>query len=404
MAKPYIKRITPFDAGKDYQVSFSWRGNRSHANRILIYDNDTNHVVWDDMVSTYALEHTIPAHTLTNGKKWVIQVQTFDVENIPSAWSDKVLFFTFQTPDFYFKELPENHIITNSTFTASLYYYSDDWEDISKHVFYLYDASKKQLAKSDELADGDDMEYTYHGLDNQTVYFIRCVGVTANGMELDTGYVEVMVQYEDPNVYARIYATDLPSQGCVQVASNIVIIQYNGTDDFTYIDGMIDLRDKVLYYDEGFLIDGDFTVIIRGIYLWQTAEIFRMKNSEMGLSLSSHIYHDGKLRFRLMVPNGVGHYLLYSEELVFEKEDMVTVAIRRKNNVYQLQVFLEIGFSTEGNRWYGSQRPAQSLMKDYDTWIDTPGNTYMVDKKNYTTYLEDREPSEAIVNDVWYGR
>ncbi len=404
MAKPYIKHITPFDAKKDFKIFFSWKGNRAHANRIIIYDNDTNRVVFDDMISTYALEHTIPANTLTNGKQWVVQVQTFDVENIPSALSDKVLFYTFQTPDFYFKDLPVNHIITNSTFTASLFYYSDDWEDINKHVFYLYDASKKQLAESSELADGVDMEYVYHGLDNNTAYYIRCVGVTENGMELDTGYVEIMVKYEDPNIYARIYATDIPSQGCVQVASNIIIIQYNGKDDFNYIDGMIDLRDKVLYYNEGFLINGDFTVIIRGMYLWQTAEIFRMKNSEMGLSLSSRIYHDGKLRFRLMVPNGVGNYLLYSEELAFENEDMVTVAIRRKNDVYQLKVFVEIGFTTEGNMWYGTQRPAQNLIKNYDTWIDTPGNTYIVDKNNCMTYLDDLEPSFAVVDDLWYGR
>lgn len=403
MAKPTIMRIQPFDANKDFEITLSWMGNRAHANRVIIYDSDTNNVVFDDLVSSFALKHTIPAHTLQNSKKYIIQAQTYDVENIPSALSNKVLFYTFATPDFYFEDMPENQIITNSSFTATIHYYSEDWEDISKYIFYLYDASKKQLTQSNELTDGVDISYTYKGLDNNTVYYIRCVGVTVNGMELDTGYVEITVKFENPNTYARIYATPLPSQGCIQVATNLIIIQYNGTDSFEYIDGMIDLRDKILYYDKGFLIEGDFTVIIRGIHLWQTADIFKMKNGNLGLTLSSRIYTNGELRFRLLVPNGANNYLIYSGPQVFDNTDMVTVAIRRKNNVYQLKVFIELGFTTEGDIWYGTERPSQQLMSDNDAWVNTDGNTYVVVKDSYTTFLDKAEPLNTILNDLWLG-
>lgn len=92
MAKPIVMKITSFDANKPYEITLSWLGNRAHANRIIIYDNQTNKLVFDDMVSSFALKHTIPAYTLTNGKKYVIQAQIYDVENIPSPLSDKVLF------------------------------------------------------------------------------------------------------------------------------------------------------------------------------------------------------------------------------------------------------------------------------------------------------------------------
>ena len=269
IARPIVQKIQPFDSTKDYEISLLWSGNRAHANRIIICDNETNNVVFDDMVSSFSLKHTIPAYTLKNNQRYTIQAQTYDIENIPSALSNKVLFYTFSTPDFYFEDLSDNPIIANSSFTATIHYYSDEWEDISKYVFYLYDATKKQLLQSSEMTDNYDISYTYKGLDNNTVYYVRCVGVTVNGMELDTGYVEITVKYENPNTYARIYATPLPSQGCIQVSTNLIIIQYNGTDEFEYIDGMIDLRDKTLYYDEGFLIEDDFTVIIRGMNLWQ---------------------------------------------------------------------------------------------------------------------------------------
>lgn len=401
MAKPYIQKITPFDANKPYEISLSWTGNRAHANRIIIYDNETNKLVFDDMVSSFVLKHTIPAYTLTNGKKYVIQAQTYDIENIASPLSDKVLFYTFETPDFYFNNIPENNKITNASFSASIYYYSSDWEDISTYKFYLYDSTKRQLLESNSMTDSFDISYPYRGLENNTIYYIRCLGITVNGMELDTGYVEINVKYENPNTYARIYTTALPSQGCVKVDTNLIIIQYNGTDSFEYMDGMINLIDKTLYYDEGFLIEDDFTVIIRGINLWQNTDIFKMSNGKQGLTLSSHIYHKGKLRFRLIVPNGVSNYLLYSEPQVFTDQDMVTIAIRRKNNVYQLKVFVELGFSPEGNIWYGTQRPMNA--EKYDSWINISGNTFMVGKDDFTTYLDEHEPSDADVNDIWIG-
>lgn len=405
MAKPILQKIQPFDANKPYEITILWNGNRATSNRIIIYDNATNEIIYNDIISSpFALKHTIPAHTLVNNRKYVIQAQIYDGENIPSALSNKVLFYTFTTPDFYFEDIPENPLITNSTFSAEIHYFSSDWEDISKYVFYLYDASKKLLLQSDDLTDMDDISYTYKGLDNDTVYYVRCTGVTVNGMELDTGYVEIMVKYENPNTYARIYATPLPSQGCIQVSSNLIIIQYDGTDNFEYIDGMIDLRDKTLYYDKGFLIEKDFTVIIRGINLWQTADLFKMSNGIHELTLSSRIYDEGKLRFRITVPNGVRNYLLYSDEQVFENNDMVTIMIRRKNNVYQLKAFVELGFSTEnGNMWYGTTRPQQNLTEKYDNWIDTNENIYKINRDNFTEYLAEDEPLNAILNDLWLG-
>ncbi len=403
MAKPIIQKIRPFDSTKDYEISLLWSGNRAHANRIIICENETNNVVFDDMVSSFSLKHSIPAYTLKNNQRYTIQAQTYDVENIPSALSNKVLFYTFATPDFYFEDLSENPIISNSSFTATIHYYSDDWEDISKYVFYLYDATKKQLLQSSEMTDDYDISYTYKGLDNNTIYYVRCVGVTVNGMELDTGYVEITVKFENPNTYARIYATPIPSQGCIQVSTNLIIIQYNGTDEFEYIDGMIDLRDKTLYYDEGFLIEDDFTVIIRGMNLWQQADLFKMSNENLGLTLSSHFYPEGKLRFRLIVPNGVSNYLLYSDEQVFDNKDMVTIVIRRKNNVYQLKVFIELGYTKDGNMWYGTERPNRHLMDNDDNWINTDGDTYMVSKDLYTTYLDDEEPENAVIDDIWLG-
>lgn len=353
MARPIVMKILPFDADKPCEISLSWSGGRAHANRILIYDNETNDLVFDDVAETFALQHTIPAHTLTNGKRYVIQARTYDAEGTASPLSDKVLFQTLETPDFHFDNVPENGRVENASLAVSVSYHSPDSEKISTYKFHLYDSTQKLLLESDALTDASDLSYVYRGLESNAAYYIRCLGVTVNGMELDTGFVGINVRYGTPNTYSRIYTTALPSRGCVQVSTNLIIVQYNGKETFAYEDGKINLMGKTLYYDEGFQIEDDCTVIIRGTNLWQTADLFQMKNGAGELALSSRIYCDGKLRFRLLVPNGVNRYVLYSEALTFDSQDVVTVSIRRKNNVYQLSAHVTLHDATADNTLTG---------------------------------------------------
>ncbi len=404
LSVPIIKKIIPFDADKDSTISISWNGNRAYANRIIIKNNDTLETVYDDTVSSFSLTHTIPAYTLINGKEYIVQAQIFDRENIASPLSAKAVFYTFKTPDFYFYNFPENHVLTNASFDASMYYFSSDWESIDNYRFYLYDSTKKELICSEILYDDMYLNYTYRGLESDTLYYIRCVGVTIHGMELDTGYVEITVKYDTPNTYSRIYAENNPKQGCISISTNLIIIQYNGTDEFEYNNGMIDLIDKTLIYNEGFLIDGDFTLIIRGMHLWQTNEILKMKNDIDNLSISSRIYTNGTLRFKLTVPNGVGHYILYSEPQKFSNEDMITVCLRRINNIYQLECFTKINFSPIGigNMWYGFNKPTRDVNK-YDSWFYEDSIIHKINKEEITINTDNGTPANAEKYDLWFG-
>lgn len=42
----------------------------------------------------------------------------------------------------------------------------------------------------------------------------------------------------------------------------------------------------------------------------------------------------------MIVPNGVDNYLLYSDELEFDNQDMITLVLRRINNIYLLKAFI----------------------------------------------------------------
>ena len=405
MSKPIIKQISPFDAAKEAYIEFVWTGIRCNANRIVVYDNTTNASVYDNTVTSYALRHKIPANTLQNGKKYNVQIYVTDINDNTSSASDKVLFYTLSTPTFVFEDIHDKDIVKSSSLTAYVHYYSADWEDLTTYTFYLYDSTKKLILTTDSFTDQTNLSYTYRGLNNDSIFYIQCKAITVNGMELDTGLVEIYVRYENQSEYSRIYAEPMPKQGCIKVSTNIVIIQYNGTEDFTYENGMINLIDKILYYDEGFIIPDDFTLIIRGKNLWQTAEIFKAKNAdEMGFSISSRIYPDNKLRFKLTVPNGVGNYILYSEPLEFGNDNMVTLAVRRINDVYQIYVWDTEEYSDVNNWWWGTERPSQALTQDSDAWVDTSEYpTIKVDKANMKEFIQSLEPEFAQYGDLWIG-
>ena len=42
-----------------------------------------------------------------------------------------------------------------------------------------------------------------------------------------------------------------------------------------------------------------------------------------------------------------------------------------------------------------------NLIDNDDNWINTDGDTYVVSKDLFTTYLDEEEPEDAIIDDLW---
>lgn len=360
MAKPIIKKITPFDVTKDTTIEFVWTGERASAHRVTIYNNSTNELVYDsEKVMTPALKHTIKANSgtnFTNGGIWYMRVQIYDQTGTASTPSDKVLFYTFTTPEFYFQEknaetnlyeqIVDEHLVEKSSYQANVYYHSPDGENISSYEFYIYDNTNHLLLQTDKFNDIENIVYTYRGLEDDTIYYIRCKGITVNGMELDTvgsdgELVCIRVKYANPSSYAMLYATTLEDRGCVQLSSNIIVIEADGEEIYNYKDGFIDLDGKTLSYSQGFEIDNDFSLAISGKHLWKTDTILTLSNGVDSFDITSRIYSDEKLRFRLLVSNGVSDYIVYSEPLEFTNENVVTILIKRQEDVYDIETRIE---------------------------------------------------------------
>lgn len=410
MAKPIINKILPIDAKKENVISMSYNGELPYSNRLIIYDAVTLLSVYDRKQDSYNLTHTIPANTLKNGNKYAVQAQVFDSVGNPSVLSDKAYFWTLATPLFHFSNISNEDVINNASVYAVLTYEQEDWEDIAEFRFYLYDDLKNLLLESETYYTTDNLTYSYRGLNDDHFYHIRAMGITVNGILLDTGYIRIFINYENPDEYKLIDAQCNEYNSVVTYQTNFVVINLSDSAStgapYDFYDGYIDLIDKTLVYDENFIIDGDFTMSIRGTNMYRTATILKCSNDRYGFTLSSYIYDDWTMRYKLTVPNGICSYILYSEPLLPETWDIITIHIRRINNVYQLYCFVEPGADvTLNTMWFGETKPSGELT-DYEIWI-TNGEEGVtrVDRDSVTIFISKDEPKFLADKkyDIWIG-
>lgn len=413
MAKPIINKITSVDARYDYTVTMTYNGNQPYSNRLIIYDGNTlgvlydepEDVLYDGTTTSFLLKHTIPANTLINGKKYAVQVQFFDIDGVASALSDKYYFWTLETPLFYFEgmkdEEDEVNVIKSASLEVNVHYSQSNWEDVKSYKFSIYDDMKNLLSESDTMYFSGTLSYIYRGLLNDTSYHIRCTGITERGIELNTGYVKIFVKYENANLYSRIYAECNEYNGMVKYHTNLILIEPE-EDNYEYDNGYIDLLDKTLTYKDNVLISGDFTMSIKCKNAYRETTLLKCSNKNAGFTLSSIIADDERLMYKLVVPNGICNYVLYSNKIQIETDDLVIIHIRRINNVYMLKVFTEFGGGiNEYNLWFGETRPY--AVTNYDVWIDNGTGSVKVDKDDVTVFYQEEVPETTSGNEIWIG-
>ena len=402
MAKPIINKITSVDALQDYVVTTTYNGNQPYSHRTIIYDGTTLDIVFEITVETFLLKHLIPANTLVNGKKYAIQVQYFDVDGVASALSDKYYFWTLETPLFYFEGIKDEDVIKSASLEVNVHYSQPDWEDVKSYKFSIYDATKVLLSESDVLYYSGTLSYVYRGLLNDTTYYIRCTGITDRGIELDTGHIKIFVKYENANLYSRIYSECNEYNGMVKYYTNLILIEPE-EDNYEYDNGFIYLMDKTLTYSNNFLVSGDFTMRIKCKNAYREATLLKCSNENYGFTLSSIFSDDERLMYKLVVPNGICNYVLYSNKLDdIEMDDLVTIYIRRINNIYQILASAEAGGGIhEYNLWLGETRPFD--VEHYDVWIDNGTGSIRIDKDDVTVFYQEEIPETATGNEIWIG-
>ncbi len=287
LTQPIINPIAAFDATREHEITFiAIGGAQVTGNRIVISDNQTGNVVYNNIANTMKLAHTIPANTLSNGKYYNAVIYTIDSSASQSSPSTPVPFYCYSQPTLTITNVPATETIGNGTYEFQGNYLQSEGEQLNSYQFILYDSNKDILDKSDIIyyQSNDSLAYTFIGMDNDTSYYVELKGQTVNNTEITSGLIYFTVRYTQLATFAIVDLINDCENGYIQISSNIVAIDgKSNPEPPIYIDDKeVDLRDKDSWvkWDEGFNINNDFTMRVWGRDFNDYERIISLANKE----------------------------------------------------------------------------------------------------------------------------
>lgn len=347
MAKPNIYSLNAMSYQETNYIPFTYSGGTIKSSTIRISEAVNNQVLYELTQNNASTQFEIPADTLSAsdlteyGIQYYVQIRVTEMDNTKSSWSDIRFVYFITTPTFQFSNIREDFVVEQSFIEATLLYYQLENELLQNVVYYLYDTAKNLLLTSGIIYDVQDLKYMYSGLVDG-IYYVQAKGETVHGYKVDTGMIKIVVDYVTPETFSNFFLTNDYQNGQIHYETNIISIDYHGDDTFEFEDGYINLIEKTLIYDRGYKVKDNCTFIIKGKDMYRSGvTFFSLFDSEKkyGFYITSYIYDDNTIRYKLVANNGLDNYVLYSPAIpVFTKECLVSIWIKKKNNIYSFKV------------------------------------------------------------------
>lgn len=267
LTQPIINPIAAFDATQQQAITFVVIGGAQVVgNRLVIRNNQTGEIVYNQTQSSMKLEHILPANSLKNNNFYNAVIYTIDNGNDESVASVPIPFYCYTQPALTIDNIPSGGTIENGTYSFQGSYVQNEGELLNSYRFTLYDSNKTILAQSPLIYYNTDpsLTYLFSGMSNNTSYYIELTGETINGTILTSGVKSFTVRYIQPASFAICDLVNDCENGYIQISSNIVAIdgKSNPTPPKYIDDKEVDLRepDSWVEWDSGFSIKDDFTL------------------------------------------------------------------------------------------------------------------------------------------------
>lgn len=352
LTTPILYSQAAFDATQAHTFTFNVIGGEQVTqNKLVITNQSTSEIVYQAVQTTYKFEHILPANTLINGVYYSAYIITYDANGTASAQSNSIQFYCYSTPSFAFSNLPINNVITNSSYNFQATYNQTEGELLNSYALTLYDAQRIQIATSGTQYVGATttpptiVAYQFTGFVDRTSYYIRAIGQTAQGTQVDTGLIAISVLYTVPSLFSVIELNNNCSGGYVIVRSNLIEIgsESNPTPP-NYVDNntAVDVRNNGQYveWNSGFELNGDFTVSLWGRDFNENSNIITMTD-DLGNNIiiryrtneNNTVYADAT------VTNDDVIYYVYSDAIATPTTtDKIQIWIRRIGYQYTIKL------------------------------------------------------------------
>lgn len=354
LTKPLLYSVPAWDVATGYTFTFNvTSGDQVTGNTLYIRDNTTNQVVFQQAVTSFRYENTVPPNaSLTNGKYYNAYITTTNAAGQTSPQSNVIQFYCYSAPTMQFTNVIDGGTVGDSTFAPIVEYNQAQGEMLNSYIINLYNFSQVVVATSGVQYVGStsslpiQLSYPFSGLEDNTIYYVSCSGVTVNNTQVTTGLVQFTASYITPSGYTKLGLINNCDEGYITVSSNVVLIDgIANPDPPTYIDNdAVDLKvkDSWVMWNDGFDIVGDFT-----IQLWMkepniNTMLMKLENKN-GQWIELNYLQDQDDSSKVFVELEVqGGYIIYSASVTAPTStQQVVVVVRKSNNIYDIQLEVE---------------------------------------------------------------
>lgn len=354
---PLLFSVNAFDPSYSHTFEFAYSGIQAVANRAIITDNATQTEVYNRKQDGLRLNHVVPANILKAGKSYLIQIQVYDADGNFSNLSEAMLFYCFTTPQFYFSNVNNEDVISEANLTLKLNYSQEENELLNEYKYYIYDAMKELIYTSDSFFTDNDLSHTIYDLKNDNIYYVRAIGTTTHGINLDTGMLQIAIKYNTIPANISFEVINDNKKGCIVFKTNIVTVGYETlNDNYTIDNGLVKLFDNTLTYEVA--SEGDFCLIIKakqlpiGKFCWTTDESISISIECIANKYYCHLcVNNGELRYDVFktivgayivdssgntLINSDKHYISIVDAENYDSDSMIVFQLYRKNNIYDI--------------------------------------------------------------------
>ena len=363
LLRPTLLSVVAFDATQEQEFNFTIQGTSSQivANQLIIRDQDTNDIVYQEKQETFNYVHIVNAEELTNGTYYNATLSVFDASGNQSPESIPIQFWCYTSPTLNFTNLPSNNIINNASFTFEFTYTQNESEPLNSYIVNLYNSSQELLSSSGTLYATDGTppytnSYTFTGFDNNTIYYVEVKGSTIEGTVVSSPLQQFNVEYAKPDVFTLLQLVNNCDEGYITITSNIVLIEgTSNPDPPTYINNQeVDLTQEGSWveWSEGYSITGDILTRIWFRNPNPYSKILQYSNTSGQIIKLNYMLGyedidstDLKAYMELYVTSAFSgdgmpmDYYIYSNFVTpLASTDAYTVYLNRIGNVYSLQL------------------------------------------------------------------
>ena len=334
--KPVLYLISAFDASYGSAIKFTWLGNQMYSNTLVIRDNNTNSIVYEETIEIMRPEHVVPAFSgLKNGTLYNASVKVTDVDGKDSEWSDTLLFYCITTPTFQINIEP-NQVIRAQTYGVDISYYQPEGELLQSYRVRVFNSYNAVVYDSNTRYILDTIRIT--NLQDNSHYTIIATGETVNGMQLSTGQINFSVDFVKSETYFVCELQNMYDTGGVYIKSNIVSVEGSSDSEVTYVDNEIaDLTNNVVHFNRGFIISDDFLLLIRGYGFEVGANILQLSgNDEFVMVEYKYDEYKDIYYFELIAIYKNNRYMITKINPYHLQE--ISLRIRRKNSLFEMEV------------------------------------------------------------------